>query len=90
MNDHQVNEHSPSPEADLYTKALAVTNDPEWCRDLCRALLYRASWSAISEALLSIEKLRARETLTGHPLATRLAELEMERARFVDPDRSGE
>ena len=90
MTDHPGNDEQPSAEAHLYTQALAVTNDPEWCRELCRALLYRADWTDIAQAMLSVDKLKAREQLAGHAYVTRLAELEAERAKFLDPNRPGE
>jgi hypothetical protein len=74
----------------VFAKALALTRQPETCRLLCERLLWYAEDRDIARAVRDVLAETAPVDLSMTQLVERLAQLEAERAHFLDPNRPGE
>jgi hypothetical protein len=90
MTTPPVTEHQPSDDSALYQRALEIGHDPEWSGYLLSRLLYRAPMDQIREAVIDVDLAKARETPGTHAYVTRMAQLEAERAKFLDRNHPGE
>lgn len=64
--------------------------DPSYCRIVARHLLMLSTYDTCKSALQHLVEVQEILGHDMHDYVTRLAELERERARFVDPNRPGE
>lgn len=73
-----------------YQQLELAIEDPQYCRIVCRHLLILASAEALPD---TVQHLVDVQQILGHApgcVEARVAELERERARFVDPSHPGE
>jgi hypothetical protein len=90
MTDDTPPQYQPRGESALWHQVNLAIEDPRYCRIICRYLLDIAPDERIADALRHLVDVRHILGDTKDEYVTRLAELEMERARFLDPNRPGE